>query len=95
MSRLGFELRISGVRNDCSANCATTTESPKSFFSLLFQIIRSELHRNVSLAIVSIYFATIFLLSDFKASIFVLICVFVTLTNVSGIMHFWGQLEQL
>jgi K+ transporter len=45
----------------------------------------------VSLAIVSIYFATIFLLSDFKASIFVLGCVFITLTNVSGIMHFWGE----
>jgi len=54
------------------------------------EIIRGELYRNVCLASLAITIATIFLLSDFIGSCFVIFCVFLTLTNVSGIIYFWG-----
>ena len=54
------------------------------------EIIRGELYRNLGLATVAIYFATLWLLSDFRGSLFCLLSVFLTLTNVSGLMHFWG-----
>ena len=57
----------------------------------MFQIIRGELYRNVSLATLAISIATFCLLSDLIGSLFVILCVFITLTNVSGIMYFWGK----
>lgn len=54
------------------------------------EIIRGELYKNLGLATIAIYFATLILLSDFKGSLFCLLSVFLTLTNVSGLMYFWG-----
>ena len=54
------------------------------------QIIRSELYRNVLLATLAISVATVCLLSNLVGSIFVILCVFLTLCNVSGIIYFWG-----
>ena len=54
------------------------------------EIIRGELYRNLGLATIAIYFTTLLLLSDFTGSLFCLLAVLLTLTNVSGLMHFWG-----
>merc|ERR1719422_1307814 len=54
------------------------------------EIIRGELYRNICMASLAITIATIFLLSDLVSSCFVILCVFITLTNVSGIIYFWG-----
>ena len=54
------------------------------------EIIRGELYRNLGLATLAIYFCTLILLSDFKGSLFCLLAVLLTLTNVSGLMYFWG-----
>ena len=55
------------------------------------EIIRGELYRNICMASLAITIATIFLLSDLVSSCFVILCVFITLTNVSGIIYFWGK----
>ena len=54
------------------------------------EIIRGELYRNLGLATIAIYFCTLILLSDFIGSLFCLLSVLLTLTNVSGLMYFWG-----
>merc|ERR1719479_634534 len=54
------------------------------------EIIRGELYRNLGLATIAIYFTTLLLLSDFTGSLFCLLAVLLILTNVSGLMHFWG-----
>ena len=57
------------------------------------EIIRGELYRNICMASLAITIATIFLLSDLVSACFVILCVFMTLTNVSGIMYFWGKFQ--
>jgi hypothetical protein len=57
------------------------------------EIIRGELYRNICMASLAITIATIFLLSDLVSACFVILCVFLTLTNVSGIMYFWGKFQ--
>ena len=54
------------------------------------EVILGELYRNLGLATVAIYFATLLLLSNFRGSLLCLISVILTLVNVSGIMHFLG-----
>ena len=54
------------------------------------EVIRGELYRNLGLATLAIYLATLLLLSDFVASLFCLFSVILTLTNVAGVMYFWG-----
>ena len=54
------------------------------------EVILRELYRNLGLATVAIYFATLLLLSNFRGSLLCLISVILTLVNVSGIMHFLG-----
>lgn len=50
-----------------------------------------ELYRNLGLAFVCIFVTTLLLLSNFCACVQVLICVVLTLLNVAGFMHFWGE----
>ncbi len=45
----------------------------------------------MGLATFAITMATFCLLSDIRSSLFVILCVFLTLANVSGIMYFWGK----
>ena len=54
------------------------------------EIITEELLRNIILATVCIFFVTLILLTDFVASLMVLISVVMTLIDVAGFMHFWG-----
>ena len=42
------------------------------------------------MATLAISVATVCLLSNLVGSIFVIVCVFLTLCNVSGIIYFWG-----
>ena len=54
------------------------------------EVIRGELYRNLGLATLAIYLATLLLLSDVTASLFCLFSVILTLANVAGVMYFWG-----
>ena len=58
------------------------------------EIIRGQLYRNLGFATLAIYIATLLLLSDIRGSIFCLLSVLLTLTNVSGVMYFWGEFEK-
>ena len=58
---------------------------------LAFQIIMGELYRNICLAFACIFVTTLLLLSDFLASVQVLLAVLFTLVNVGGSMYFWGK----
>ena len=49
-----------------------------------------ELYRNICLAFACIFVTTLLLLSDFLASVQVLLAVLFTLVNVGGCMYFWG-----
>ena len=56
-----------------------------------FQIIMGELYRNICLAFACIFVTTLLMLSDFLASVQVLLTVLFTLVNVGGSMYFWGK----
>ena len=53
-----------------------------------------ELYRNICLAFACIFVTTLLLLSDFLASVQVLLAVLFTLVNVGGSMYFWGKQDQ-
>ena len=50
-----------------------------------------ELYRNICLAFACIFVTTLLLLSNFLASVQVLLAVLFTLVNVGGSMYFWGE----
>ncbi|XP_059488991.1 protein patched homolog 2-like [Neocloeon triangulifer] len=54
------------------------------------EVIAEELLRNLSCAMVCVFFTTLLLIVDIKACLLVLLCVVLTLIDVSGMMHFWG-----
>lgn len=54
------------------------------------KVIMEELLRNLCLAMVAVFIMTLFLLANLVASLFVLICVILTLVNVMALMTWWG-----
>ena len=54
------------------------------------EVITNELLRNVGLAIACVFVTTLILLADILGSIYVLLCVALTLVDLCGYMHFWG-----
>ena len=54
------------------------------------EIITTELVRNILLALLCVFLATLFLIANLFASILVVISVFITLIEVGGFMFFWG-----
>ena len=82
--------RIKSIIRD--ANLTTKVFPFSPFYTLweIDEIIWAELYQNLGLATLAIYFATLVLLSDCRGSLFCLLSVVLTLTNVSGFMHFWG-----
>jgi len=54
------------------------------------EVIGYELYRNMSLAVLCIFFTTWILLFNLWACLQVLFSVVLTLVNVAGFMHFWG-----
>lgn len=52
-------------------------------------IIGTELIRNVSLAMVAVFIMTLLLLSNFITSLYVLLCVSLTLVDVMALMSWW------
>lgn len=64
-------------------------------YDLHFQIIAGELYRNLGLAIACISVTTLILLSSLLGCLQVVGCVLLTLVNVAGFMHFWGNWSHL
>ncbi len=54
------------------------------------EIVTGELSRNILLALVCVFAATLVLIADIIASLLVVFSVFVTLVCVAGFVHFWG-----
>jgi len=55
------------------------------------QVITEELFRNLALACAAVFAATFVLLADVFACVLVLAAVGLTLLDVAGLMHFWGE----
>lgn len=63
---------------------------PLSFF-IWVKVIMRELYRNLLLALACVSATTLVLLSSLVGCALVIGCVALTLVNVMGFMHFWGE----
>lgn len=54
------------------------------------EIITEELLRNILLALLCVFLATLFLIANLFTSLLVVTSVVLTLVNVGGLMYFWG-----
>jgi len=54
------------------------------------EIIGFETWRNMGLSLLCVFITTVLLIQNIPACLLVLVCVFFTLVNVSGFIHFWG-----
>ncbi len=63
---------------------------PLSFRWEIDEVIAWELRRNLLLAIVCVSLTTLILIADFRSCAIVILCVLLTLVNVTGFMHFMG-----
>ena len=54
------------------------------------EVITKELFRNLGLAIACVFVTTLILLANLLGSIYVMMCVVLTLVDLCGYMHFWG-----
>ena len=53
--------------------------------------VRSEFRHNLALAMGVVFAIVLIFLSDLWTTLMVVICVIITLVNVTGFMHFWGH----
>ena len=53
------------------------------------EVITTELFRNLGLAIACVFVVTLILLANLLGSVYVLLCVLLTLVDLCGYMHFW------
>jgi Niemann-Pick C1 protein len=58
--------------------------------SITTEVVMSELFKNIALSLVCIFLVTFLLLTNFVASLMVLLTVVLTLIDCAGLMHFWG-----
>jgi predicted RND superfamily exporter protein len=54
------------------------------------EVITTELFRNLGLALACVFVTTLVLLADLLGSVYVLVCVLLSLLDLCGYMHFWG-----
>jgi predicted RND superfamily exporter protein len=54
------------------------------------EVITIELFRNLGLALACVFVTTLVLLADVLGSVYVLLCVLLSLVDLCGYMHFWG-----
>ena len=54
------------------------------------EVISFELYRNIGLALLCVFLVTLLFICDFVGALMIISCVFLTLVNVGGFMHFWG-----
>jgi predicted RND superfamily exporter protein len=54
------------------------------------EVITTELFRNLGLALACVFVTTLVLLADVVGSVYVLVCVLLSLVDLCGYMHFWG-----
>ncbi len=57
---------------------------------VLMEVIVQELYRNVILAMVCVFVASLVLIANLTASLIVAACVFMALIDVGGFMYLWG-----
>ena len=54
------------------------------------EVISFELYRNIGLALLCVFLVTLIFICDLVGALMIISCVFLTLVNVGGFMHFWG-----
>ena len=54
------------------------------------EVISFELYRNIGLALLCVFLVTLIFICDLIGALMIISCVFLTLVNVGGFMHFWG-----
>ena len=54
------------------------------------EIIGFETWRNMGISLLCVFLTTVVLIQNIPACVLVLSCVFLTLVNVGGFIHFWG-----
>ncbi|KAJ8306408.1 hypothetical protein KUTeg_016953 [Tegillarca granosa] len=54
------------------------------------RVIQTELYRNLGIAMCCVFVVTLILIANFVTSLMVFSCVFLTLINVGGFLHFMG-----
>merc|ERR1719334_737019 len=54
------------------------------------EIIGFETRRNMGISLLCVFLTTVVLIQNIPACVLVLSCVFLTLVNVGGFIHFWG-----
>eukprot|EP00058_Branchiostoma_floridae_P007566 XP_002593054.1 hypothetical protein BRAFLDRAFT_74381 [Branchiostoma floridae] len=59
------------------------------------KIIQQEVYRNIGLAMVAVALVTLLLVADLLMSIYITLCVVLTLVDLGGLMHFWGLTIEL
>eukprot|EP00794_Sanderia_malayensis_P009125 gene9125-10098_t len=65
----------------------------KEYLYLLWEtnkIIKNELFRNLILASIAVFLVTLLLVANLWVAMMIFACVVLSLTNVAGMMHFWG-----
>ncbi|XP_011688295.1 PREDICTED: uncharacterized protein LOC105450242 [Wasmannia auropunctata] len=55
------------------------------------KLIGKELMRNIILALICVMGTTAILIAEMQTCFWILLCVLLTLLNISGFMYFWGQ----
>ena len=54
------------------------------------EVISLEVYRNIALAVVAVFFTTLFFICNFRGAVIIIFCVLLTLVDVGGFLHFWG-----
>ena len=81
---------VEGHASKFGAGAKVFAYSPQYSNYMTMEIITTELIRNLLLALLCVFLATLFLIANLFTSILVCISVLFTLLNVGGFMHFWG-----
>ncbi|CAG0884285.1 unnamed protein product [Cyprideis torosa] len=53
-------------------------------------VVAGELFRNLGLTLAAVFCVTLLLIGDFRVSLWVFLCVLLTMVNIGGCMYFWG-----
>lgn len=85
-----FEESIKKWSNKFGPNARVFAYSGLYANYVTMEIISEELLRNIGLALLCVFIATLILIGDLLASIIVVITVVMVLVDVSGFMHLWG-----
>ncbi|XP_078695306.1 patched domain-containing protein 3-like [Branchiostoma floridae x Branchiostoma belcheri] len=95
------EVQVRGM--DSVVSLANSAGFPSTVFPYASQfrryetnkIIQQEVYRNIGLAMLAVMVVTLLLVADLLMSLYITLCVVLTLVDLGGLMHFWGLTIEL